>query len=56
MTNQKINKIFHSIADQGSDITDYRRYHRQLSKLPAKRIEIILQLAKLKKEFLNNKL
>lgn len=42
------------MADAGRSITDYRKYHKLLSKLPAKRIEIILQIQKLKQEFLKN--
>lgn len=53
MINNKTNDFFHSLANDGKAITEYRRYHKKLSKLPAYRIEILLQLAILKQKFLN---
>ena len=44
-------KIFHSLADEGKVIADYREHHFRLSALPAIRIELILKLRKLKEQF-----
>ena len=46
-----ITKSFHILANEGKEITEYREHHTQLSKLPAIRIELILKIKKLKKQF-----
>lgn len=48
---KKVTKLFNQLADEGKAITDYREHHFRLYELPAKRIELILKLRKLKEQF-----
>ena len=48
---KSLTKIFHSLADEGDEIAIYRKHQKMLSALPAKRIELILKLKELRKQF-----
>ena len=48
---KKVTKIFHRLANEGSEIAEFREHHFRLYGLPAKRIELLIQLKKLKEQF-----
>lgn len=44
--------LFHTLADAGKEIFVYRKNNKKHRYLPANRIEILIQLQKIKQKFL----
>jgi hypothetical protein len=59
---EDLNKFFHELADEGKEINNYRVFHqeiahrhKQISKLPARKIEFAIKVEKLKQDYHKSK-